>query len=56
MDYIAANTTIPDNITIVLKDTGSTAGGAAHCREPGGERRRKPHPRTAARRPGDRGG
>ena len=29
IDFIATSTTIPDNITVVLKDTGTSAGGAA---------------------------
>ena len=29
MQYIGSNTALPDNITIVLKDTGATADGAS---------------------------
>src|SRR5437016_752392 len=31
MDFIAANANMTDNITLVLKDTGATAGGAAQA-------------------------
>ena len=31
MQYIASNTALPDNISIVLKDTGPTAAGAAQA-------------------------
>ena len=35
MQYISGNAALPDNITIVIKDTGPTAAGAAGGGEPG---------------------